>query len=302
MVERVLVTGAGGLVGSQVVAALARSGHDVHGCARTPHHAPHLTMHLCNLLDPEAVKLLLLEVRPTILVHCAWVTTHGDYWQSAENLDWVAASLSLVRLARTSGMRRFVGVGTCAEYDAAGEEPKQESRSLVAPATLYGTSKDALRRVVERFAAVESFEFSWARIFMLYGAGEHRDRLIASLARALIAGKPARMSRGAAIRDFLDSRDVGAAIAQLSVSPLQGAVNIGSGRGISLLQIGGTLAQIAGRPELFAPGSVPDRPDEPQFLVADVGRLKNELNFSPSIDLERGLRDALAYWREQPIL
>jgi nucleoside-diphosphate-sugar epimerase len=297
--EHALVTGVSGLIGRHVAASLVRSGLEVHGLARSQPDIVGVTMHHCDILDHDATANLIGEIRPGIVVHCAWVTTHGIFWHSPENLDWLGASLSLLRSARDAGMRRFVGVGTGFEYEADGENPKQEYRSAIAPATLYGSAKDALNRVAERFAITQGIEYAWARVFMLYGGGEHPDRFTASLARALLSGRPARMSSGKVVRDFLDARDVGAAIAMLAASRQTGIINVGSGDGITLRALGERLAEIAGHPDLLAPGALPDRPGEPQRLVADICRLKTELGFRPSVTLDRGLADVLDYWRNR---
>ncbi|HEY5048801.1 MAG TPA: NAD(P)-dependent oxidoreductase [Rhizomicrobium sp.] len=295
--KRTLVTGASGLIGRHVAEALAQRGFEVHGCSRAPARTPAISMHQCDLLDSRATELLLREIRPDTIVHCAWVTTHGTYWQSPQNLEWLSAGVLLLRAARDAGMSRFVGVGSCAEYEAAGDMARHESRSPIAPTTLYGSAKDALRLAAEKTAAEQGFQYAWARVFMLYGAGEHPDRFIASLARAIVSGQPALMSSGTIVRDYLDARDVGTAIAMLAASPLAGVVNIASGHGITLRAVGEKLAKIAGRPDLLVPGALPPRAGEPQTLVADVGRLRDELGFRPSIALDRGLADVLDYWR-----
>jgi nucleoside-diphosphate-sugar epimerase len=297
--QRVLVTGASGLIGRHVAEELARRGFDVHGCARTWAPIAGVSMHSCDLLDAHPTGALVRTVKPDIIVHSAWVTTHGVYWQSPENRDWLTASLSLLGAANDSGVRRFVGVGTCAEYDPAELRPRHETRSVIAPSTPYGATKDEFRRAAEQLANTEGVEFAWARVFMLYGAGEHPDRFVASLARALVSGQPALTSSGTAVRDFFDARDVGGAIAALAASHLTGALNIGSGNGVSLREIGERLANSAGHPELLAVGAIPDRPGEPKSLVADVTRLRDELGFRPAITLDRGLADALDYWRER---
>ncbi|MCE9520815.1 MAG: NAD-dependent epimerase/dehydratase, partial [Alphaproteobacteria bacterium] len=251
-----------------------------------------------NLLDAADRARMLDTARPQTIVHCAWVTDHGAYWTAAQNLDWAAGTLSLVREARERGTTRFIGVGTCAEYEWGSDEPLSET-APTEPATLYGIAKDGTRRTIEAYAALAGLSFAWARVFMLYGAGEHPNRLVPSLARALVRGEPAKMSSGRAIRDFLDARDVGAAIAALAQSTVTGPVNIASGVPVSLAHVGATLARIAGRPDLLQRGAIPDAMGEPATLVANVRRLAEEVRFVPSIPLEQGLADALDHWRAQ---
>ncbi|MDZ4867518.1 MAG: NAD(P)-dependent oxidoreductase [Alphaproteobacteria bacterium] len=296
---RVLVTGATGLIGRHVVNALIERGAEVHAATRSLAHGTtngEVRWHKTNLLDQRERIQLLDSAEPQTIVHCAWVTDHGAYWTSPENLDWTAVTLSLAHEGHERGTTRFVGVGTCAEYAWGGDEPLSETTSPLQPATLYGIAKDAARRVLEAFAATSGMSFAWARVFMLYGAREHQDRLVASLARALTHGEPAKMSSGKIERDFLDARDVGAAIAALAASPATGPVNIASGTPVTLRHVGETLARLAGRPELLALGAYPDRPGEPQTIRADITRLTRDVGFTPRISLERGLSDALDAW------
>ena len=297
--QNVLVTGSTGLIGRHVVTSLVQAGWSVHGCARSLRDPPKgdVRWHRANLLCADDRSRLLDAVRPCTIVHCAWETEHGAYWTSPQNLNWVGSSLALAREARERGAVRFVGVGSCAEYTWGGDKPSSAGQAPLESTTLYGIAKDATRRVLESYAGQSGLSFAWARVFMLYGAGEHPHRFVASLARALMRGESARMSSGRAIRDFLDARDVGAAIAAVVASPLTGAIDIGSGIPISLRQVGESLARLAGKRELLAVGALPDRGDAAMTVAADVTRLSCEVRFSPSIPLEQGLMDALNYWR-----
>ena len=99
------------------------------------------------------------------------------------------------------------------------------------------------------------------------------------------------------MRDFLDVRDAGAALAALVASDVCGDVNIGSGKPVRLAEIAERLARKAGRPDLLDLGALPDRPDEPPFIVADTRILREEVGFEPQFDLEAGLARALDHWR-----
>lgn len=298
---RVLVTGASGLIGRNVVKALLERGVEVHAVSRTLAHQPDgglVRWHKADLLNRDARIAVLDSSGPRTIIHCAWVTEHGAYWSSPENLDWVAATVSLAREAQERGALRFVGVGTCAEYKWGQDDVLSETSSPLEPATLYGKAKDATRRVIEAFAAGCGLSFAWARVFMLYGAGEAPGRLVASLANALARDEPAKMASGKGVRDLMDARDVGAAIAAIAQSSATGSINIGTGVGTKLGVVGEILARLAARPDLLQLNALPERA-EPLCIVADATRLARDVGFQARVRLEDGLRDALAAARER---
>jgi nucleoside-diphosphate-sugar epimerase len=292
--EIVLVTGASGIIGRHAAPALARRGWRVITASR---HGGDIN---CDLLDPGQRAQLMARARPTHWLHLAWETKHGHFWSAPSNLDWLAASTDLLRRFADAGGRRVVMAGTCAEYDWSHADggPLSEDAPLK-PATPYGEAKLALATALADFAAGAKLSYAWGRVFLLIGDGEHRDRLVPSLARALIAGKPAACGSGRQVRDFLDTRDAGAAFAALLAGDVQGAVNIASGKATAIADVATTLGRLAGRSDLVRLGALPDRAGEPRQLVADTSRLEKEVRFRAAIGLERALADALDYWRAE---
>ena len=291
--KRVLVTGATGLVGRNTCAALVALGHEVHGTSRRHATLSGATHHEADLIDPTSCVGLLHAVRPDIIVHAAWVTDHGVYWRSALNLSWTAASLLLAKEAQACGVQRFVGVGTCAEYTWGSNAPLSEYSSPLVPSTLYGACKDATRRALESFGQETGMSTAWARLGMLYGPGEHPARFVASLAHAFATGQRARMSSGRVVRDYMHARDVGAAVAALSLSPVEGPVNIASGTAMPLVELAHIMARLAGRQDLLDVGALPDRPDDPERIIIDTDRLNRDVGFKPGIELECGFLEML---------
>jgi nucleoside-diphosphate-sugar epimerase len=297
--KRVLVTGATGLVGSNTCAALVALGHEVHGTSRNAAALSGVTHHVVDLTDPASCTRLLHSVSPDIIVHAAWVTDHGVFWRSALNLTWTAASLLLAKEAQAFGVQRFVGIGTCAEYAWGTDAPLSEYHSLVVPSTLYGACKDATRRALESFGKDSGVSIAWARLGMLYGPGEHPARFVASLAHAFATRQRARMSSGRVVRDYMHVRDVGAALAALSLSPIEGPVNIASGTAMPLVEMAHIMARLAGRLDLLDVGALPDRQDDPERIIIATDRLNEEVGFKPGIELERGFLEILALARRQ---
>lgn len=296
MRERVLVTGAAGFVGRLAVKALRARGFAVHGVGRAA--SAEADWHAADLLVPEERRALLAQVRPSHLLHLAWDAEPGRYWTSARNLDWAAATLDLAQAFAASGGRRFVGVGTCAEY-AWGATRLDEATTPCRPATLYGAAKDGTRRILEAFAGQTAMRFAWGRLFYLYGPGERRGRLVPDALQALTAGTAFPTSHGLQRRDFLHVADAAAALAALVAGDVTGPVNIGSGTAIPVRTLLEGLAARIGGAEHLDFGARPLSPTEPPVIEAGTRILTETVGFRPRFDLARGLDDTVAWWRAQ---
>lgn len=294
---RILLTGASGFVGRQALASLLETGNEVHAVSRSrPPVEGDFIWHSLDLLAPGATEAAVDAARPDCVLHLAWCVEHGKFWTDPANADWLAATLDLARCAAASGARRFVGTGTCYEYDWPADAPCNELSTPLKAHTLYDETKDACRRSLAGIAAEADMSCAWARLFFLYGPHEAPGRLVSSVARSLVRGEEALCSAGLAVRDFMDVRDAGAALTALARSSVSGPVNIASGEAITVADLVRRLARLAGRDDLLRLGALPDRPGEPPRIVADIDRLRHEVGFLPARDLDAGLRDALSFW------
>src|SRR5262249_52412474 len=154
-----------------------------------------ITWHAEDLRVPEAARQLVERIRPTHLLNNSWVTTPGRFWSDPENLNWLQSGLATLRGFGEAGGVRFVGVGTCAEYDW--EESRfVEDKTPIRPRTLYGKAKAAMAAAVEAFSANYRFSAAWGRIFLPYGPGDSPQRLIPTVIEALLAGRTVDLSHG----------------------------------------------------------------------------------------------------------
>jgi nucleoside-diphosphate-sugar epimerase len=287
-VKRALLTGASGFIGAHAPAALLARGFEVHAVGRGE---PLLGVHWHRADLHDSVDLL-ARVQPTHVLHLAWFVDHGLFWNSLENLRWLATSVRMLGELRGA---RAVFAGTCAEYDWSESGRRHESSSRLAPATLYGVSKDALRRTGEAVTR----DFAWGRLFFPYGPGEPAQRLVPTVARGVLAGRPVPCSSGTQVRDYIHAADAAGAFVALLDSDVTGAVNIGSGEAVSVGELAMAVARAAGDTSLVRLGELPDRAAEPEEIVADVTRLRDEVGFAPTLTLTEGVADTVAWWREQ---
>lgn len=291
------MTGASGYVGRQTLTPLADLGFDVHGIARRPFDLPPCRGHIADALDVDALTRIVEAVRPTHLLHLAWTTAHGRFWDDPANAAWQAATLALLRQFAATGGRRFVIAGTCAEYSWTSDAPLSEERTPLRPSTRYGQAKLDTSRHAQAIGIEKGVSFAQGRLFFSYGPFEQQQRLVPSIILPLLSNEPARLTPGLQRRDFLDVRDVGRCLAALLASDVEGAVNIASGVPVSIAEIAALLGGIIGRPELIRLGERPQAKDDPPAIVADIGRLAAEVKVAPAITLNQGLADAVDWWR-----
>lgn len=300
--NKVLLTGATGFIGRHSLESLVNCGYEIHAAYKgEPLDSPSsVQWHKADLLDSESIERLMSEVRPSHLLHFAWYVSPSEYRTSAENLRCVQASLSLVQAFARCGGARVVMAGTCMEYDWRYGFCAERLTPLF-PSTLYGASKHSLQLLVNAFAEQEGLSAAWGRIFFLYGPHEHPQRLVASVIRSLINGEPARCSHGKQVRDFLHVADVANAFVALLESDARGPVNIASGQPVAIRDLIQRIGALTGRQDLIELGAIAAREDDAPLLVADIGRLTDEVGWSPKYDLNSGLGQTIDWWRNRSV-
>jgi nucleoside-diphosphate-sugar epimerase len=297
---RVLLTGASGFIGGYALEALVQQGHEVCAVARSPGSPREgVTWYECDLLSLGAPERLVDEAQASHLLHLAWYVQPGSFWNAGENERWIDASLRLLRAFGEGGGRRAVMAGTCAEYVWGGEETLRELHTPLEPASLYGACKHATHVVAKELAAQLGVSLAWGRIFFLYGPGEDTARLVCQVARSLLAGEQVPTTDGDQRRDFMHVRDVASAFVELLSGNLSGPVNIASGQAVQIREIVTLIAEQAGGLELVRFGALDRRAGEPEWIVADVERLRDAVGFTPVTGLREGLAETVAWLREE---
>lgn len=291
---KILVTGANGFIGRHVLRCLARHYLEAVVLGRVcPPGVARDAFVQADLLSSSDLDERLRATGATHLLHLAWVTEHGAFWESPQNYDWVRASVALVRAFAAAGGRHVVAAGSCAEYDWSHGLCREHSTPL-APASTYGVAKDATRRLLSALCESAGLSLAWGRLFLSHGEGEDSRRLVPGLIDALTGVRPAFAVNRHAWRDFLQAGDVAEGFVALLRYGARGDYNISSGQP---LQIGELVRQLANQldadPDAVLALPAVARRGEPDLLVGESRRLQ-ALGWRPRHSLASALAETIA--------
>ena len=301
---KVLVTGSTGFIGSQVLKLLVRQGHDVSAIVRPYSDRTRIGSLLADVellefdldnLDREALKIS--DTNYELCIHLAWYAEPGLYLHASENIASLSATLNLAaRLAR-AGCQRFIGIGSCFEYDL--EAGYLSETSTLNPDSLYAACKTAAAVGLDQIGNESGMQTTWVRLFYQYGPFEDQRRLVPAVLNSMISGELTKTTSGEQLRDFLHVEDVASAICAVADSDLESVVNIGSGRPVRVRDIVEKIGEITGRNDLIQFGALPYRESDPMFVCANNRRLVENTDWKPKYDLESGLRHTAEWLAQQ---
>lgn len=297
---RVLLTGAGGVVGTATLDALQSRGHDAIG----------VTSADADLTLPDQAERLLDEIKPDAVLHLAARVRglKGNLRnQGAMYFDNVRINTSLVEAARNHGVAKVVAVGTVSMYPAMVSLPMTEDQLLMGaphPAELgYAHAKRAMLGQLEAYKDQYGMEYAIALLTNVYGPNDRYNEttghvvpsLVSKFHRGATTGDDVVVwGNGSATRDFLSSADAAEALCLL-LDRGDGAYNVASGTSTTI----GEVVELLGKAsdydrDVTWDRSQPTGQDERSY---DISRIRS-LGWSPAVALETGLRETYRWYAD----
>lgn len=308
---KALIIGGAGFVGGYLIKELADSGWDVHAtCLENEKISEQCSVHTLNILERDAVKLLLDEIDPDVVYHLAAQSSVSVSWKKPQltaeiNVIGTINVLEAVRDFQKKNIRLIL-IGSGEEYGFIrdGSCPLSEEEKLN-PGNIYAATKACQGMLGEIYARAYKMDIIMVRAFNHSGPRQAPMFVISDFCRQIAViekgESPAEMMVGnlSAKRDFTDVRDVVRAYRLLAEKGVSGRVyNVGRGKAVEIQFILDTALGFSKLPIKVRKDPARMRASDIPLIEPDVSRIADDTDWKAEISMEQTIEDTLNYWRE----
>jgi UDP-glucose 4-epimerase len=308
---RVIVTGGAGFIGSHVSDRLLNAGHDVViiDDLSTGHRTNIPTGALfyeCDIRDQRMTEIF-TEVQPDAVCHLAAqmsvrVSLEEPRRDASINVE---GTVNLLEAAVSTSRPKIIYASTGgAIYGEPRSLPCDEDHPIV-PLSHYGISKHTVEHYLELYAGLYDLDYTALRLPNVYGSRQdpHGEAGVVSIfAGLMLTGSPITIfGDGTQERDFVFVSDIAAAFEAALTRGSRLSINLGSGRGTSVLEIRDELQRLVS--DAIETRFQAERPGEVYRIYLTGDRAAAELGWRPQVSLAEGLAQTLRWVRETtPVL
>jgi UDP-glucose 4-epimerase len=294
---RVLVTGGAGFIGSHLVDALVARGDDVAvvddmSAGKPDRVAAQAAVHKLSVTEAGAVAAVTAEFRPEIICHlAARIDVRASVANPADDAQInVIGTVNVLEAARTVGARVLFGSTGAVIYGRDAPIPSMEG-VLPLPESPYGVAKNCAEQYVELYNRLHGTRHAVLRFANVYGTRQDPIGQVGVVAifcaRVLAAQSPVIYGDGRQTRDFVYVSDAVNAYLAAADRGRPGTWNIGTGVEVSVLELAGTIGEVAGR--VIDPVFAPARPGELRRGALASERARRDLGWIPTVSLTDGV-------------
>jgi UDP-glucose 4-epimerase len=303
--ERILITGGCGFIGSNLVAYLARYGRPKvrifdNESLGTREHIAEFDFQFVHgdVCDAEALGAALKGV--DAVVHLAADTRVIDSIENPEQNFYsnVVGTFNLLKCMRQGGVKHLINASTGGAILGAAVPPVNEEM-VPNPLSPYGASKLAAEGYCSAFAGAYGFSAISLRFSNVYGPRSyHKGSVVAHFFKQILSGQDLVVyGDGTQIRDYVFVEDLCAGIKQALESEKSGVYQLGTGRPTSIKELIQLIKKTVGDTHQFRVRYTDFRPGEIRETWCDISKASRELNYEPTIGLGEGLKRTWEWFR-----
>lgn len=300
--QRVIITGADGFVGSYAVDCFLKEGKEVLALdiGDTPRRlVPHKNLKYVKMdvTDVELFKSAVKKGYYDTLIHFAWAGSAGPE-RVNYNLQMKNAidTVEIMKAAKEVGCNRFVCAGSIMEKEVAVAVAARETRPGMA--YIYGMGKMIAHAMCKSVAADIGIDLLWPMITNAYGVGEFSPRFVNTTIRKIIAKEPLQFTSGTQNYDFVYVSDVAKAfylVAERGVPFCEYMIGSGGAKPLREFVTEMTSALDPANPPIF--GDVPFTGTNMPLDTFDISDLKKDTGYCPEVSFAEGTKMTMEWLR-----
>ena len=305
-----LVTGGAGFIGSNLVDQLVKKKHKV---IVLDNFSTGRRSNLSHQIEKN-VKIIKIDISNNIYLdkyfkgvdyvfHLAGI---ADIVPSIENPNKyfksnVVGTLNVVQAAKKANIKKLIYAASASCYGIPDKFPIKEN-AKINPMYPYAFTKWQAEELIMHWAKIYNFPAISFRFFNAYGPRSRTSGAYGAVFGIFLAQKLANkpltiVGNGNQTRDFIHVSDLVKGIIKAALSKKIGKIyNIGGGKEIRINKI----AKLIGGKKIY----IPKRPGEPDRSLANISKIKQDLNWRPKVKIEEGVKDLLSnihYWKKAPV-
>ncbi len=297
--KKAIITGATGSVGTAIINELIKEGVEVtvlcrEGSKRNnqiPEH-PLVTRRYCELSELATIENSDNE-KHDVFYHLAWEGTTGaardDMYVQNQNVKY---ALDAVAAAKRFGCKKFIGVGSQAEYGRVEGVIRPDTPTL--PTMGYGIGKLTAGLMTRQYARQLGLDHIWVRIVSIYGPNDGPQSMVMSTINKLRAGETPQLTKGEQMWDYLYSGDAGKAFVLLGDKGIDGKTYVlGSGHAKPLREYVEDIRDVVAPGADLAFGAIDYYPHQVMHLQADISELEKDTGWKANIQFATGIEHIL---------
>jgi len=260
-----------------------------------------------NLIETEAVKNILLEFQPNYILHLASFSSVAYSWEQPVNafVNNLNIFLNLVDQIRLLSIDcRILSVGSSEEYGKIVQSnlPLVEDMP-VNPISPYAVARHSQEQLSKVYCEGYGLNIVMTRSFNHIGPGQLEKFAIPSFIKKILEAKKKNeksitVGNVNIVRDFVDVRDVVKAYYLVLLNGKKGEIyNICSNQGVTLKSIIENIMDLVGYHIEIEIDPALVRPNDNEIIIGSYDKIKNQLNWEPTINLNQSLKDIIEDWK-----